>query len=538
MRLLSFAMLAVLAGCGASMHERADKALKRGNFREAAELYDQLVAKHPEDPNVLARRTEARHGVLRQIFTANQAARRNNDRPLAIKHLTSLLAQRDDWAMAIEPRYTTALAAEVGMAGQDIAIDVDHATNTVGPLAGEHTLGGHADLLARADFGGRGASIYEKVRTVGRTWCGKLAGDATTPYWRWLMDRYCTHWGVANRVGTVELANLRSDLLVHGDVAGQSEAETVVLREAVRDAFRASVWYAPNAANPAFAKVGGKVAIAFSQRPTTLHTTWTEEVPYTDYETSQESYQEPYDDTESYSEQVPYTATETKSVPCGCTNSRGKDDCGPSNCTETETVTKYRTEWKTRTVTKYRTQWRTVTNEVTKYRTVTHPYSYSATELGGTYHSTLNLRVTAPESTDQPWREGASTSSEELLGVTAAVELADSATGIDHDVTFGPADVSPTRANLPSREYVLERETGRLQARVVAAFDERYAKLYCTAPRYDREAAAACAYLDLTRAPAAVRTVLRGTFGGDEAYLAPVLMRTPTANDRVAREHR
>jgi hypothetical protein len=88
------------------------------------------------------------------------------------------------------------------------------------------------------------------------------------------MDRYCTHWGVANRVGTVEPRTC--DPICSFTVTSRADVpETVLTREAVRAAFRAA-WYAPGRRNAAFAKVGGKSRSRSSA--THLHTC--EEVPH------------------------------------------------------------------------------------------------------------------------------------------------------------------------------------------------------------------------------------------------------------------
>jgi len=515
MRVLPW-LLVMLVGCGASLTERADDAFKRRDFGKAAELYDQALARRPTDPKLLARRTEARHARLGMIFHANQVARRNGDRTLAIRHLGNLLAQRDTWAMAIDPRSANALAAEVGMAGNDIAIEVDHRTNTVGPLAGEMLLGEHAPLLRHADFGGRGSALQAKVEAVGRGACDQLAVDATTPFWKWTIDRYCAHWGERGKVGTVLLEDLRSELHVVGSAAGERAGETDLTRAALAKAFRASAWYSPTGFSAVHAQLSGRVAIDVAQQQVQQHTFYDEEVSYTEDETSQESYQEPYDDPESYSEQVPYTETETHSERCANSCVGVERDCSPSMCTKTETVTKYRTESKTRTVTKYRTAWRSVTNPVTKYRTVTHPYDYSTIEVTGSYATLHVLRVLEGEG------EGARV---ELVGVTAQVEHAKVLSGVDHDVTFAAAGVYPSRAELPTREDVLAAQRQELQRRLVAVLDERYARLYCTASTYDVEAAARCAYLDHPRAPAAVHARLRAVFGADEPFLGSILSR-------------
>lgn len=501
MRRLSCVLLVVLVGCGGSLRDRADDAFNKRDYRQAAELYDRALAQKPNDPVLLARRTESRHGVLGLIFQANQVARRNGDRAMAIKHLGKLLEQRDAWEMQIDPRWANALAAEVGMAGNDIALDVDYKTNTVGPLAGEALLGTHAALLKRRDFGGRGEAIRMKVSETGRVTCTRIAFDANTPFWKWAVDRYCTHWGEPNKVGAVELTALRSSLSVTGGVTGESGGEATALEAVLADGFKASAWYAPTGAHGVTTALSGTVAIGFSSRAISQSTTYDEQVPYTDYETTQESYQEPYDDTESYSDQVPYSDTETRWESC------------PGNptqqCSHTETVTKYRTEWKTRTVTKYRTAWRSVTNPVTKYRTVTHPFNYTATEVSGSYEAAMSIRVVETEGT-------------ELAGVGADIKVAYEQSGIDHDVTFQPAGVYPSRANLPSRADVLDEQHGQLRKRLIAALDERYAKTYCAAATYDREAAAACLYLDHAKAPRAVHATLAAIFGADEPFLGAV----------------
>lgn len=502
-------LVVVLAGCGASLREKADDAMKRRDYRQAAELYDQALVKQPNDPALLAKRTAARHGVLGQLFVANQAARRVNDRPKAFATLAALLDQRDAWAMQLDERLAPALAAEVGMAGNDIAIDVDYATQTVGPLAGERVFANHAALLAHADFGGRAVAIHAKVQGVGRAACGVLAADADTPFWRWIVDRYCAHWGEAGKVGAVALPALRRELSVLGAVQGLSVGEAEQLARALVTAFRTSAWYAPTGEHIASTTLSGAVAISFTSRPINQSTTYDEEVPYTDYETSQESYQEPYDETESYSEQVPYTETETSSETCQRCDGTDRQ-CEPYSCPKTHTVTKYRTEWKTRTVTKHRTAWRTVTNPVTRYRTVTHPYDYWATEITGSYATQLALAID---------------DTAELAGVRAATRLTDVQSGIEHDVTFAPASVYPSRANLPSRDGVLDGQRRELQRQLVTALDARYAKLHCAAATYDREAAATCAYLDHRTAPPAVHATLRTRFGADEAFLAAVLTR-------------
>jgi hypothetical protein len=281
---------------------------------------------------------------------------------------------------------------------------------------------------------------------------------------------------------------------IDGAVTGASPAQLAALKAALGDAFAKSAWFEPRAATVAHAALDGHVAAAFSSRDVMRTKTWTESVPYTDYETSEESYQEPYDDTETYTESVPSTEWQTSS-------------CAEPPCPQ-EMVTVNHDETRTRTVTKYRTAWRTVTVPVTKYRDEEREFTYEATERTGSYASMVQLAITG-----------------EPVAATARVDAAFQQSGDDHDAVSAAAGVTPERANLPSLADFVTREQARLVQQLIDVLDERYGARFCTLERYDIEAAATCAYRDATRTPPAARAQLQILLGGDEAFVAPLLAR-------------
>lgn len=492
-------VVVVALGC-TSVRQRAETAYSKGRYREAAELFDRLVQRDPNDRAARQRRTDARYAVLREMLVAVQAARRARKLDRARALLEDLLDQRAAWEMAVDPQSAPALAVEVAAAGDAVTRAIDRVAAAAGPLAAEARLADHAHLLGYADFGDRAPATAARLRAMGAARCQALAADtaAAEPSWSWLVGRYCAHFGATAAIARGAFADRRTALVLDGAIDGLSEPEAAALRDVVADAFHASAWYAPNGTGALRGQVRGAIAVTFSQRAIVETAPWTEEVPYTDYVTEQESYEEPYDEVESYSEQVPYTEYQPKTVPCGETT-----------CTTTEPVTVYRTEWKTRTVTKYRTAWRDVTRPVTRYRSVPHVFQYGATAHAGHYVAELAVAIAAGPPLD----------------VTATTSRDDTATGVAHDVTFEPAGVAPQRPNLPTRARVIADERARLAAELVASLDARYAETYCAAATYTRDAAAACAYLDPTRVPAPVRVTLRATFGGDEPFLAAILTR-------------
>jgi hypothetical protein len=489
MRTLLVAVVVVLVGC-TSVRQHAENAYSKGRYREAAELYDQLLQKTPDDAAAKSRRLDARRMVLREMMIAVQGSRRANRRAAAIEALGELLAQREAWTMADDGSLGAALSIEVAAAGNDIEIEIDQLAHATGPLTAEHKLAGYSRLFAHGVFGGRGRAIRERAADVGRADCLMLAKDtsADASSWSWLVARYCDHWSARVEVPRGVRSELRVGLAVDGAIDGLGGAEADAFRGALATAFVASAWYADNGTGTAHATVSGSIAATFTQRPVALSADWVEQVPYTDYVTESESYQEPYDDTETYTEQVPYT--------------EWKDGAA---------TTVYRSETKTRTVTKYRTAWRDVQKAVTRYRDVPHVFSYQAIEHAARYSSSLAITLD---------RDGSA-----LTDAVATISRDDVATGIEHDVTFEAAGVHPERPNLPSRGELIAGERQRLAQRLVATLDARYTAKFCTTQVYSRDAAAACAYVGLAAAPAGVHATLRGAFGADEPLLAAVLAR-------------
>lgn len=483
--------LSLAAGC-TSLRGRADDAYEHGKYRQAAELYDQVLAKDPDDAGARARRDAARTAVLREILVDVDAKRRAAHVEIALARLAELLGQRDAWGGAIDPSLAQPLAEEVVWAGAHVASNVADRARSAGPLAAEHLAGTFDRLLEHRDFASRRAEIQAGIAASGQAACARLAPSATTPYWSWVVNRYCRHFG-PSPIQVPALPNLYGELSVEGTIAGQAESQVEHLHEAIAAAFQNSVWFAPGA--PATrALIDGSISTSFRHHPVTLTADWTESVPYTAYETTSVAYQEPYDDTEYYTESVPTTEYRTETHSCGSTT-----------CTETVPTTVYHDEQRTRTVTKYRTAYRDETNPVTRYRDEPRTFTYEGIERVGQYSSALRVRLDAP-------------------AVTTAISSNFTRDGIDHDASFSAAGVSPQRANLQSQTEFAATENRSLVSQLQIDLNEQYANLYCAAGSYTLEGAATCAYLGAALPPAA-RIAIAPLLGGDEPYLGAVLKR-------------
>jgi hypothetical protein len=469
-------------GCQPTVRSRAEVAYAEGNFLRAVELYDQILDKKPGDGDAHVERARARNAAFGAIVVAAHTARIRGNFEAALGELRRFFELRRDWKISPPPQLAEAVATELTTATAYVADSVGRALKT-GPFAAEVVLARHAPTLDLAGLGERRAELAAPIRSAGLAGCTSLTATASpeTPYWTWLVDRACAHWG-GPRLVVPALPHQRSVLEVAGAVDGARTDQNAGFRGSVGAAFRASVWYAPSVPGVVRASLDGTIAATLSSRPITLTAEWIESVSYTEDETSQESYQEPYNDTEWYHDQVPYT------------NSGG--------------TTSYRTEYKSRTVTKYRTAYRSVTNQVTKYRDESRTFAYHASQREGHYTSELRVRFDAP------------------LDTLAPIHTSDfTESGIDHDVTHARAGVSPQRANLMTFLGFVAREQTQLRTRVLRALGDHYRRKHCAAATYTLDEAAACAFLDPKDVPQPVHAALRATLGPDEPHLMHVLGR-------------
>lgn len=474
--------VAFVLGCQSSVRARAELAYAKGDYVGAAALYDQILAGDPGDGDAHVARARARNAAFRAIVVAAHTARIRGNFEASLGELKRFFELRRDWKIAPPPRFAEAAETELAVATAYIADTIGRALQT-GPFAAEVALARHAPTLELAGLDDRRAELAAPIQRAGLAGCSELTASASpaTPYWTWLVDRACAHWG-GPRLVVPLLPHQLAALEVMGSVAGARLDQNASMRDSVGAAFRASVWYATSAPDHVRASLGGSIAASISSYPITLTAAWTESVPYTDYETSQESYQEPYDETEWYWEQVPYT--------------------------DSDGTTSYRSEYKSRTVTKHRTAYRTVTNPVTRYRDESRSFDYQATRSDGHYTSELQVRFDGP-----------------LAAVAPIVTSDFTETGIDHEVTHAKADVWPQRANLTTFATFVEREQAELRTRVSRELADHYRRTFCAASAYALDEAAACAFLDPKAVPQPVHAALRAKLGADEPHLMHVLGR-------------
>lgn len=473
----------LLGACGAK-DRGAVQAYERGDYAEAAERYDALLAQQPNDASLRQRRDEARRRAHAQQL-AGIAAVAPHDLDRKIAELRTLLTRRDSWTPGTpslgDAQLDGALASVEDDVRMHLTAELRGFTQARRMLAGGDALAARRQALPFADFGELWPVLVEEGRAATAQHCRAVmpARPADSPHLTSLLTAYCNDAGAP--VPPPSSLGLASELGLSVSIAGVSAAQAAAASHVVSMSFIESPWYDPASPLHLTGTLTGRNDFWFTARAEMLEAPWSEQVAYEDTET----FQEPYTDTETYSEQVPYTVDHTESYPCGS-----------STCTRQVPSTEYRTESRTRTVTKYRTATRTVT----RFRTEQRSHTYRATRRDGKYAASWQVAV-------------------QLDAISGELPLAFPVTagitqyGYDHDESFAPAELAPGRANLMTPEGWFDYVVSGLGDRLRDQLRLRWQASFCRLPSYTVETAARCARG--VAPPALAHVALEQIFGAD-----------------------
>jgi hypothetical protein len=467
-RLALWTATLALVACS-TRFSRAEDLAKQGKYLQAAAIFEQLAHEKPKDRDIVQRRDLARWRALEQLLAHARQYRRKGDHASANGKLEAFLMYRARWETQLNGALESSLEDELEAVKKYVEHTVATPARAGLALTAEQALAQVSSLLAYPQLGNVRGMMTHEVLQGGKSTCEKLkaAKGVGTAHWVDLVFRYCKHFQqVAPEPPLLAETGKAMDLV--GELRGFSPAHDELLRSVAARAFEASPWYSPQASRRVAGALRGTYQSHSARQPVQLEAPWIEQVPYTAYETVQESFQEPYSEQETYSY-----------------------PCGNKTCTDT------------RTVTKYRTAYRDVTKEVTRYRQEARIFVYRAIRASIDYR--LSLILTA-----------------EVEGGRAPMTASHSDRlekwGYDHDARFAPANVHPSRADLPLSDVWLERGTQKFAQAVRSQLLERWRQSYCSAAGYTVDEAARCARAG-TPLPAGAASVLEPLLADDTRFV-------------------
>lgn len=501
-------LLAVgMIGCASAARQRADRLYREGAYSSAADAYDEALRDKPDDRVALQRRQESRLGAVRLGLAAAHDRAAQGQGALADSAMEQTLAFVGQWQLELPGDLAAQLRGELDAVAARLRQELVE-PSLKAPLLARRRARELPRLLSAPALAAVRADIDRALSTSALAACQQQRQRANSPYLTALAERYCLLLGQP-AAQTLVLPDLVATLKVEGRVDNVAGGDASWLRDELNRALAGSVWQAPEGAGRvAGASLSGRSAAQFRQEPVHIDVPWTEQIPYMDSETYWQSYQ----DTEMRSEQVSYqvsemrsvsyTASESYSYSCGsgttyrtCTGSR------PVTRTRMEShpVTRWRTEMRPHTVTRQRL----ATRQVMRMRRVPRVYQLDAQKVSGHYQADLSLAVDLGDGAPP---------------LQLHVRDAQDRDGLLHDQEFAPADIMPSRPDLPTAQAWFVAHAQQLRQELSQALASRWQARFCAATQFSSEEAARCAYAQQTL-PEQALAPLAQTFGDDARAL-------------------
>ncbi|NMO21348.1 hypothetical protein HPC49_00885 [Pyxidicoccus fallax] len=463
-RLLRLLPLLLLSACVTTLRGRADELARKGQYVEAAALYDDLVRKSPYEQELVTTRDDLRWKALEQLLGNARRFRLEGQDENAEEDLLRFLNHRVEWNSKLNGALESSLLEEMGGTHQHLRQIIGAPAQQGLALTAEHALGRKRPLLAHREMAVIQREMENAVLQSGKDTCQRLrnASSEDAPHWRELVFRYCTRWRefAPQPPPPPELLGPPD---FSGDVEGFDSAQLELLRGRLARAFKASPWFSPSATSRPEFSLAGTFSTRKDSQNVQLTAPYTEKVPYTDHEDRTETIEEPYTDVEEY------------------TDSKG--------------------EKKTRTVEKVRKYTRTFTVAVTKYRDVARTFEYHALRLS------VDHRLALSSTGVLDARRGP---------ITAVLQDQFGESGYEHDVTFYDADVRPKRVRFTPPHGWVEQQVEAMGAAFSKRLVDHWRESYCSTPALTLDDAARCARAGTTLPTPAYR-VLSEVLGDDAA---------------------
>ncbi len=465
---------AALTGCFTRFH-KANELAKEGKFVEAAELFEQLAAESPADPELPELMNRARYRAVEHALGRAREYRLAEDPATSQRHFAQGLSLRKRWNLKLSGALEGTIDDEREDATARLRAQVLPRTRAGEALSAEAILDVHGFLLQHEELASLRTELEAATASTGEGTCAKLrpSAAASEPYWTHVVAEYCKHFRAA-APATSALPDTFSSSETSLGVTSMGEGAVGQLKQRLELAVRESPWRSANGPLPALLTTRGAAPVTRREEWTRLSAPWSERVPYVEHVTKKLEEEVAVQECEPYDEADP-------KVPGG-------------------KVTR------TRTVTRKKVKTREVVVPETRYREVPRAFEYQALRV----ERTLAFAVRAELSVG-----GQSAAS-------AGREDAQSSHGYEHDVTFAPAGVHPTRAELGSAGGWFEDNAAALAATFGESLREGWRARFCRARSFSVDEAARCARAG-ARIPEEAVFALRPRLGADAEQIPRLL---------------
>jgi hypothetical protein len=241
-------------GCATS---GGDGAMKRGAYEEAASSYDAELRATPGDAALERKRNAAREAALRAKLEKARAVRTSGHGDAALSMLNEELRLEARWSLAPDGDLKPLRDGEVAGARETVEGAVRSDLGAGAPLSAAERAKALAPLLEQPLLRPIGEAVAGEIAAAGKTRCAELGGrqKGETPHVARLVADYCARIGGAFNapVPPEQSRGLR----ISGRLTHATEAQQQIIEAWLADVFRASPWFAADAAELSPLQLGG-----------------------------------------------------------------------------------------------------------------------------------------------------------------------------------------------------------------------------------------------------------------------------------------
>jgi tetratricopeptide (TPR) repeat protein len=346
-------LLVIISSCS-SKSDKAKEFYDAGDYDSAIEMFSSALEDNSEDVEARLGLIAARKRWINNKLIIVRQSRLSENYLTALDLMMEILKNQKNWGLSPQDAAFSTQKEETDMLAIYLKKKIQ-AKLIKHPLVARQLLDRYEIFFEEGKKMELFKALISLAKRSGAKQCDLLIkkSDPSYPYFLSYTNQYCNFWGISS--GNRDLAsltvadkNLFSSIKLSGNIDGIPPKVISLLESKVDYGFKKSPWYNQKSQNTMIVDIQGSFVHKYLKEPTTLMESYSVQIPYTDYSSRLESYQEPYSSTETI---YNYQTGNSVQVP----------------------------------VTKYRTQYKTVTVPITRYRSEERFQSIA----GFNYHQTL-----------------------------------------------------------------------------------------------------------------------------------------------------
>jgi len=209
-------------------------------------------------------------GTLRAKLEQARALRTSGHGGAALSVLDEELKMEARWGVAPDGELRALRDAEIAGAGESVDAEINADLNNGAPLAAQKRAAVLAPLIQQPALQPIGARMRARLAEAGKNRCGELTAQqkGDTLYLARLLVDYCAR--VGSSFNAPPAPDQTHGLRVAGRLAHATDPQHKIIEAWLADVFRASPWYAADAAELSSVQLGGAYDASLERRRVTL----------------------------------------------------------------------------------------------------------------------------------------------------------------------------------------------------------------------------------------------------------------------------